>query len=70
MDLWNSPALGMIWSLIPHEEQPPNRFAQKKLPSICNEKLLEKGPSIVYGEGHYALAQLKNHVGVYAPSIF
>ena len=65
MYLWNSPTLGMIWSLTPHVEHPiPN-----KLSSICQKKLLEKGPSILYG-GHYALAPLENHVGVYAPSIF
>ena len=39
----NSPALDMTWSLIPHVGQPHN-----KLPPICHEKLLEKGPSILY----------------------
>ena len=32
--------------VIPHVEQPPN-----KLPPICDEKLLEKGPSILYNMG-------------------
>ena len=50
--------------LIHYVEQPPNKFSP-----ICHEKLLKKGPSILYG-GHYALAPLENHVAVYAPSIF
>ena len=50
--------------LILHVEQPPN-----KLSAICHEKLLKKGPSILYG-GHYALALLGNRVGVYTPSMF
>ena len=61
----NSPTLGMIWSLISHVE---HRISNK-LSSICQKKLLEKGPSILYG-GYYAIAPLENHVGVYAPSIF
>ena len=53
----------MISSLIFHVLQLPNI-----LYPICHEKLLKKGPSILYG-GHYALAPLENHVGIYAPSI-
>ena len=59
----------MIWSLIPHAEQPLNKFASQNLPPICHWKPLEKCPSILY-EGHYALAPLENNVGVYAPSKF
>ena len=63
--LWNSPTLGMVWSLISHVDQPP---LPNKLSSICHKKLSEKGLSILYG-GHYSFATLGNHVGVYAPSI-
>ena len=48
MHSWNSLVLGVIWSLIPHVEQPSNKFAKKYLFPICHEKLLEKGPSILY----------------------
>ena len=57
MYLRNSPALAMIWSLIPQEDQRPNNFSP-----ICHENLLEKGPSILY-EGHYAPALLKKSCG-------
>ena len=43
----------------------PHKFAKNNLFPICHEKL----PSILYGSGHYALAPLENHVGLY-PSIF
>ena len=70
MYLWNSPTIGMIWSLILHVEHPPSPILPNKLsPIICHKKLLEKGPSIFYGE-RYALAPLEHHVRVYAPSIF
>ena len=38
--------------------------------SFYHEKDLQKGSSMFSGGRHYALAPLKNHVGVYAPSIF
>ena len=49
MYLSNSPALGMIRSLLPHVEQPLN-----KLSPICHEKLLEKVPPYFMG-GHHVL---------------
>ena len=43
----NAVAFSMIWSLMPHVEHPPNKIFQKKLYLICDEKLLQKGPSIL-----------------------
>ena len=41
MHLWNSPTLGMIWSLIPHVEQPiKKKKKEKKLSPIFHEKYL------------------------------
>ena len=63
MYLWNSTALGMIWSLNLYIEQHPNKYVtpppppQKKLTLICHEKVLEKGLSIHYG-GHYATMKI------------
>ena len=54
----------LIYPLTLHVEQCPNKFTQNNLCPTCHEKL----PSILYGAGHYALAPLKNLVGVY-PSI-
>ena len=66
----NSFTLGMMTrSLIPHAEQPLNKFSSQNLSPIFHEKPLEKGPSILYG-GHYALAPLENNMRVYVPSIF
>ena len=49
MYVWNSPALGMTWLLIPHLEQSANKFDQKSLSPICHEKLLDEVLSILYG---------------------
>ena len=43
-----------VFAKLPHPWQdliinPPCRTAPKKLSPICHEKLLEKGPSILYG---------------------
>ena len=57
--LWNSAALGMIWSLIPlNNSTPPQKknFAHLKLSPICHEKLLRKS-SPVLGV-YYSLAPL------------
>ena len=53
----------MIWSLVHHVEQSPN-----KLSAICLENLLEKSSFILYG-GHYALSSLENPVGIYICSL-
>ena len=42
MFLWNSPALGMIWSLIPYVEQTPNKFAPKSFFPIYYENIFKK----------------------------
>ena len=51
---------------------PPHKKKKKKkkLSLIYHEKLVKKGPSILFGGRHYALAPVENHVGVCAPSIF
>ena len=59
MYLLNSPTIAMIWSLIPHVEQNPNKFDQKELYPICHEKLLEKGLSILYGKDTIPLLHWK-----------
>ena len=48
----------------------PMNMPAKKLSPICHKELFEQGPSILYGERHYALAPLENHVGVCALLIF
>ena len=39
--------------------------------TICQEKLLEKDPTLLYEGRHYPLATLENHKGLlYAPLVF
>ena len=50
---------------------PPCRTPPTRPIPIPNKlsPIWQKGPSILYG-GHYPLAPLENHVGIYAPSVF
>ena len=49
---------------------PPCRTFPQHLTPICNEKLLQKSPSMFFGGRHCALAPMENPAGVYALSIF
>ena len=49
---------------------PPCRTFPQHLTPICNEKLLQKSPSMFFGGRHYALAPMENPARVYALSIF
>ena len=55
MHFWNSPTFGMIWSWMPHLEQPspPHKFSPKNLSPISYKNIfLEKGLPIHYWGRH------------------